>query len=97
MQFGSIDNMMVDCKSESSACRVQVRACIPVTTLYEFKIFDIFKKSVTMQYGLGESGSPEGIQTGGQHWVWKSALLDVSKEGGLAGYTGSWITDTRMM
>jgi hypothetical protein len=50
-----------------------------------------------MQYGLGESGSPEGIQTGGQHWVWKSALVDVSKEGGLAGYTGSWITDTRMM
>jgi hypothetical protein len=50
-----------------------------------------------MQYGLGESGSPEGIQTCGQHWVWKSALVDVSKEGGLAGYTGSWITDTRMM
>jgi hypothetical protein len=61
MQFGSIDNMMVDCKSESSACRVQVRACIPVTTLYEFKIFDIFKKSAySMVYIYEEKRKPPG-------------------------------------
>jgi hypothetical protein len=46
---GTLDSELyykyLDRMADEDACRVRVRACIPVTTLYEFQIFDIFKKS----------------------------------------------------